>query len=62
MEKKRLTKREIEKVLPPLERDDAIKQSVRYEREYEESKKQLEDILKKLEILKAELEKLEKSQ
>ena len=35
MEKKRLTKREIEKVLPTLERDDAIKQSVRYEREYE---------------------------
>lgn len=59
MEKIKLTKRDIDKVIPPLGKNEAIKQSERYEKEYEESKRQLEELLKELEVLKDELRKLE---
>ena len=53
-------KNNIDKVLPPKEKKDAIEQSERYEKEYEMSRKKLDEILMELERLKKELEELEK--
>lgn len=53
---KRLSKKEIEKILPPLEREKAIEQSMRYENEYKASKKELERIFLELERYKKQLE------
>lgn len=51
MPKNKLTKKEFDRILPPQEKNEAIEQSVRYEKEYEESKQKLNDMLKKLEEL-----------
>ena len=45
---KKLTKNDIEKILPPLGKDEAIKQTERYEEEYENSKKEFEEFMKKI--------------
>lgn len=47
--KSKLTKNDIDKVMPPKHKEGAIEQSERYEKEYEISKKELDDILKKME-------------
>ncbi len=44
----KLTKNEIEKIIPPKQKDDAIEQTKRYEEEYKISKKELEELLEKL--------------
>ena len=59
MEKIKLTKKDIEKVIPPKGKDEAIEQSERYEREYEASKKKLDDILKRLDEILKQLEESE---
>lgn len=59
MAKIKLTKNDFEKVLPPKEKQEAIEQSERYEKEYEKSKKQLDAILEQLERLMKELDKQE---
>ena len=52
----KLTRNDIEKVLPPQEREEAIKQSERYEKEYEISKKRLDELLSELEKLMKDIE------
>lgn len=48
MAKIKLTKKDIERVLPPMEKEQAIKQTEKYVAEYEKSKKELEEMLEKL--------------
>lgn len=57
--KVKLTKSDIEKVIPPKDKSEAIEQSERYEKEYEVSKKELEAILESLEQLLEELKMIE---
>ena len=47
----KLTKKDIERVLPPMDKERAIEQTEKYVSEYEKSKKELEEILKKLKEL-----------
>lgn len=56
MAKTKLTKKDIDKAIPPRKKDEAIKQSERYEKEYNLSKKELEEILEKFEELMKLLE------
>lgn len=58
----KLTKSDIEKVIPPKDKNEAIEQSERYEKEYEISKKELEDILENLGQLMEEFKKMETGQ
>ena len=51
MAKIRLTKNDIDKIIPPKGKFAAIEQSERYEKEYEVSRKELDEILKQLEEL-----------
>ena len=51
MAKNKLTRSDIDKAIPPREKDKAIRQSERYEMEYNISKKELDGILEKLEQL-----------
>ncbi len=51
MAKNKLTRSDIDKAIPPREKDEAIRQSERYEMEYNISKKELDEILEKLEQL-----------
>lgn len=60
MAKIKLTRNDIEKAIPPLEKNEAIKQSERYEEEYHMSKKELDEIIERLKKLMNELEELEK--
>lgn len=57
--KSKLTKSDMDRIIPPKKKDEAIEQSERYEREYELSKKELDDMIKKLDEL---LEKLKNSE
>lgn len=47
----KLTKKDIERVIPPMDKEGAIEQTEKYVSEYEKSKKELEDILEKLKEL-----------
>lgn len=49
MQRNKLTKKDIDRVLPPKEKEEAIEQSERYEKEYETSKRKLDEILQQLE-------------
>lgn len=51
MAKNKLSRKDIEKVFPPKDKNEAIEQSERYEKEYEISKKELDEFLRKLEEL-----------
>ncbi len=62
VEKTRLTGNDINRIIPPKEKEEAIKQSERYEKEYEQSRIELEKIRKNLEELKAALKQLEELQ
>ncbi len=53
--KNKLTKNDIDKIIPPKEKREAIEQSVRYEQEYEMSKRELEEIMGNLKQLAAQL-------
>lgn len=44
----KLTKNDIDKIIPPKPKNDAIKQTKRYEEEYEISKKEIEEIMERL--------------
>lgn len=57
--KSKLTKSDMDRIIPPKKKAEAIEQSERYEREYELSKKELDDMIKKLDEL---LEKLKNSE
>ena len=57
--KSKLTKRDMDRIIPPKKKDEAIEQSERYEREYELGKEELDDMIKKLDEL---LEKLKNSE
>ena len=53
----KLTKNDIESVLPPLEKKEAIEQTERFREEYENSKKQFEELLEKMsQMIKEESE------
>lgn len=57
----KLTKNDIESVLPPLEKKEAIEQTERFREEYEKSKKQFEELLEKMsQMLKDEPEEKKK--
>lgn len=52
----KLTKNDIERVLPTLEKDKAIEQTERYMAEYENSKKEFEELMRRMrEILNEEV-------
>ena len=51
MAKVKLTKKDIERVIPPMYKEGAIEQTEKYVSEYEKSKKELEEILEKLKEL-----------
>lgn len=44
----KLTKNDIEKILPSLGKEEAIEQTERYREEYENSKKEFEEFMKKI--------------
>ena len=48
MAKIKLTKKDIERVLPTMDKEQAIKKTEKYVAEYEKSKKELEEMLGKL--------------
>ena len=57
----KLTKNDIESVLPPLEKKEAIEQTERFREEYENSKKQFEELLEKMsQMIKDEPEEKKK--
>lgn len=58
---KKITNKQINKFLPSKPKQEAIKESERYRKEYEQSRQQLEDIISDLERLKKELLELEDS-
>lgn len=49
--KVKLTKNDIEQVIPPKKKNEAIEQTERYEKEYEISKKELDRILEQMDAL-----------
>lgn len=51
----KLTKNDIDKIIPPKQKGDAIEQTKRYEKEYEISKKEIEEIIEKLARLYGEM-------
>ena len=51
MAKVKLTKNDIERIRPPMDKEDAIEQTEKYVTEYEKSKKELDEILEKLKEL-----------
>lgn len=56
----KLTKNDIERVLPILDKQEAIEQTERFVAEYENSKKEFEEIIEKIDQMidaEAELEK-----
>ena len=44
----KLTKRDIDKIIPPMDKEDAIEQTERYATEFENCKIQFEETMKKL--------------
>lgn len=51
--KSKVSKSDVDRIIPPKKKREAIEQSERYEKEYEDSKRELDEILKRLEeILK----------
>lgn len=51
----KLTKNDIEKILPQLQKDEAIEQDKKYKKEYEESRRQWEEIMRQIsEYIKSE--------
>mgnify|MGYP001050407646 CR=1 FL=1 len=48
MANSKLSKKDIEKVMPPKDREDAIKQTEKYVTEFENSKREFEELIKKL--------------
>lgn len=54
MAKIKLTKKDIERVIPPMDKEQAIAQTEKYVLEYEKSKKELEEMLEKLKSMYSE--------
>lgn len=59
MGKTKLTKKDIDRIIPPKDKKDAIKESERFEQEYEKNKKDLEKILEALNKMAEELNRNE---
>lgn len=59
MARNKLTKSDIDKALPPKEKREAIEQSERYVREYELSRKELDEMLSRLEKVMEKLKRTE---
>lgn len=62
MEKIKLTKKDIDRIIPPKNKKDAIEESERFEQEYEKNKKDLEEILEALKKLAEEFNKNERNE
>lgn len=48
MAKVKVTKKDIDRIIPPMDKEGAIEQTEKYVTEYEKSKKQLDEIIEKL--------------
>lgn len=44
----KLTKNDIDKIIPKLEKEEAIEQDKKFKKEFEESQKQFEEFMKKM--------------
>lgn len=58
---KKITNKQINKILPEKSKEDAIAQSERYRMEYEQSRKQIDEFLTELQQLKISFDEVEKN-
>ncbi len=59
---KKITSKQINKILPEQSKEDAIAQSERYRMEYEQSRKQIDEFITELEQLKISFGEIEKNE
>lgn len=62
MEKIKLTQKDIEKVIPPKDKKEAMQETERFEREFEKNRKELEEMFEELQKMIEELQKKEESE